>query len=656
MREMVRRVASARRWLTFPAAPSRRFSLGDTLSQARLSQLFDLRILAAILFSILLHVVIMMLFGALPMPEGGGRIVRQLQAFVADAPELDPLPPEQEVELAEPSDEASESALSQSVAAVASIEDVAESLVNEIPTTEMAVDLQLPEPQPLASLELDKVLVTQGTVGSEVSTVEGAVDRITYEIALNLEQSDVLVLWLMDASISLREHRQTVADRLQRVYDEITQLGTVSPDALQSSVVAFGLDAQPLVPPTSDGAAVIEAIRNVPLDESGVENVFSAVVASVNQYKALRTRERRKLIVVVWTDEAGDDLNQLDEAASICRRLAVPVFTVGPSSMFGQREGTTSYRHPEDGQTYQLPVDRGPDTARPERLQLPFWFDGPKYENLRAGVGPYGLVRLALESGGAYLINDQEADRSPFRLASMKRYLPEYIPPAQYLQQVDKNRLRQAVLTAVDTTQRRVLHGTPRLSFAPTANDFQQQLLDGQKSVADDLLTIEQALSAFGPKGMEKEYAQETSPRWRAWYDLTYGRLLAMWVRCNEYNWACAVMKGKGAAFVDKESNRWEFRPDEQLNFGTASERHATEARRLLERCIAENPDTPWAVLAQRELKHPFGFRVDDGYVAPPEPPKMDLRPGVNIPAPPPGLRVEERRMLERPDVKLPKL
>ena len=656
MLEMVRRVACARRVLPSEAALERVGSWGETLSRARLGQWIDWRLMAALFLSIVIHFLVMVFFGALPMPEGGRPIVRQLQAFVADVPELDTLPLEQEVHLADPNDSPSDSVLSQSVAAVSSFDDVVESLVNTIPATELSAELQLSEPEPLASLELDKVLVSHGTVGAEVSTIEGAVDRITHEIALNLEQSNVLVIWLMDASISLREHRQVVASRLQRVYEEIAQLGTVSSDALLSAVVAYGYGVQPLVPPTADGAAVIETIRNVPLDETGVENVFSAVVASVNQYKAQRSRERRKVMVVIWTDESGDDLERLDEAITVCRRLAVPVFTVGPSSMFGQREGTTSYRHPEDGQIYQLPIDRGPDTARPERLRLPFWFDGPKYENLHAGVGPYGLVRLALESGGADLSNEQEADRSPFRLEAMKRYLPEYIPPAQYLQQVEKSRLRQAVLAAVDVTYRRELHGTPRLSFAPTSNDFQQQLLDGQKSVADDLITIQQALAVFGPKGMEAELEKETSPRWRAWYDLTYGRLLAMHVRCNEYNWACAVMKGKGAAFVDQESNRWEFKPDAKLNFGTSSEREAAEARRLLERCLTEHPDTPWGVLAQRELKHPFGFRVEEGYVAPPAAPRMDLRPGVNIQAPPTGIRVEERRMLERSEVKLPKL
>ena len=169
--------------------------------------------------------------------------------------------------------------------------------------------------------------------------------------------------------------------------------------------------------------------------------------------------------------------------------------------------------------------------------------------------------------------------------------------------------------------------------------------------MAYDLLTIERALAAFGAKGMEQEYTQEVSPRWQAWYDLTLGRLLAMQVRCFEFNWACAVMKGKGSDFVDQKSNRWEFVPDEKINFGTASERAATEAVRLLKRAVENNPGTPWAILAQRELEQPLGFRVDEGYVAPP--PEVTI----TVNNPPPGVRVEQPRMIQRKTAaQLPKL
>lgn len=604
--------------------------------------------------SIALHVAVLAVMAQLLMPGYGG-IVHQIEAWLieeepAPPPEIDPL-----VSMADVSDEQRDSALAAQAMAVAPVlADVPELLDVETPTTESLelADLRVPLPEPLEALELDQMVVQRGALGDEILSVEGAVDRITHEIALNLEIGPVLVVWLMDASISLVDERAAVAQRLERVYGELDELGLGGSGALRSAVLAYGRSVDEMVAPGTDGAAILDGILQVPTDESGIENVFSAVTAAVERYKPLRTHEKRKIMVVIWTDESGDDVMRLESTLKLCQRLGVSVYCVGPSSSFGRAEGTQAYRHPDDGQVYQLPVTRGPDTLRPERLMLPYWFSGPQYEMLRAGVGPYALTRLAIETGGIYFMSEPAADRSPFRLDVMRRYLPDYRSPQEYEQALRASRLRTAVLQAVDTTHQRQLKSTPRLTFAPTADNYQQQLQEAQQTAAYNLLTIERALTFFGPKGLEAEFAKESEPRWRAWYDLTYGRLLAMRVRCNEYNWACAVMKGKGADFVNRQSNRWVFAPAVELNFGTAAERDAKEARRLLERCVTDHPGTPWALLAQRELEYPFGFEVTESYEAPPP----NTVAGNNPNIPPTGRRVEQPRRIERPQVNLPKL
>lgn len=633
-------------------------------SSARFAGLLDLlnrlssnrTLLWALLASIVAHCILLVIFGQVQIPAIHTAVMREIEALVETPTDLDELQHvEQPLDIARPDDERSDTVFSAAPTAVAAVVGPTVELTSAIPVTDTDVPtIEVMAPEPIRGVELDKVLVNYGTVGGEIDTIEGAVDRLTREIALNLEQSNVLVIWLMDASISLVDEREQVAERLTRVYQEIEELGSVTEGSLLSTVASYGQNSATLVPPTAEGAKVVEAIRSVPIDESGQENVFSGVIAAVEQYKSLRAREKRKLMIVIWTDESGDDMARLEEAINVCRRLAVPVFTVGPSAMFGREIGTQEYRDPDDGQVYQLPVDRGPDTARPELLNLPYWFNGPQYDDLRAGVGPYALTRLSAETGGAYFINESQADRSRFRLVDLRRYLPAYTSSGEYSKEVKQSKLRQAVLSAVDITHQRELKGTPTLSFAPTGDNFQQQLREAQESVAYDMLTIERALAAFGPKGLEQEYQQETSPRWQAWYDLTLGRLLAMQVRCYEFNWACAVMKGKGSAFVDQKSNRWEFRADEKINFGSASERSAEEALRLLERAVKNNPGTPWALLAERELQQPLGFRVEEGYVAPP--PSISNLPGVNLP-PAPGRRVEQPRMIPRKTAdQLPKL
>lgn len=573
--------------------------------------------------------------------------------------------PEEELELAEPeltmadvSDDPADSPLAAASESVAMT--LADSpLVDAIPepfdvSAPAEIDLPLPD---ISGFDVSDVVVQTGSVGVEVREVEGAIDRLTDEIMGHLEDDRLLVVWLMDASISLAPDRHEVAERLERIYHEIEALGGMRDEALKSAVVAYGQQMREMTPPTTDTATVVKAIRDVPTDSSGIENVFSAVLGCVMQYQRERHAEHRHMLIVVWTDESGNDVDRLENAVQFCRNAAIPVYVVGPSSMFGKQQGTMSYKH-TDGKTYQLPVDRGPDTVREERLHVPYWFDGNQYESMVSGLGPFALTRLAHETGGAYFIKDHAADRTPFDMDAMRHYAPSYDAPEIYVHQAEASPLRRAVLTAVDITNQRKLKGTPRLSFAPNGKTYFNEMREAQETAAYNAAVLQQALAPFGARGLEQACAKEHSRRWRAWYDLTYGRLLAMTVRCYEYNWACAVMKAKGADFVEKKSNRWQFKPDAALHYGSQSQRAAKEATRLLTRCVKENEGTPWALLAQRELKDPFGFRVEEAYVAPPPPPKA--KPGKPAPPPPPPSnerRMEQPRKLAKPaEVQLPKL
>ncbi len=608
-----------------------------------------------VLFSLALHAVVVVVSWRIPLPDMARRALRELTTALIDEQPLPENLPDPILDLADVSEQPAESALAAQPTGLAST-------LSEL--TEIAPTPTQPPAEPLevtaARLDvstapvLDQVLVRSGGLGEQVAAVDGAVDLITHEIANYLAESDLLVVWLMDASISLVDDRQAVADRLQRIYRELGQVETLTPGSLKAAVDQYGADCRQLVPPTVDGDAIIAGIREVTIDETGKENVFSAIVEVAQRYKALRSAEKRKIMIVIWTDESGDDESKLENAIDVCRRLAIPVYTVGPSSMFGQRIGKHPYRDPETGEVHQLPVVRGPDTVRPELLRLPFWFENNPLPELKSGLGPYSLVRLSRESGGNYLINDDPREARPFSGERMRRYRPDYSSAEDYLRSARGSKLREAILNAVEVTWRHDLRGTPELEFAPTADNYQELLQEAQKTAALNLYVLNECLASFGDRGLEPLYEAETSPRWRAWYDLTLGRLLAMRVRCQEYNLVCAEMKAKGTDFVEKQSNRWRFEPAPQLRGGTPVERTAAEAMRLLERCRGENPGTPWGDLAERELAHPLGFALRDYYVPPPPPP-VTLPPG-NDPPEPMGRRQEQLRMLNRQPSKLPNL
>ena len=129
--------------------------------------------------------------------------------------------------------------------------------------------------------------------------------------------------------------------------------------------------------------------------------------------------------------------------------------------------------------------------------------------------------------------------------------------------------------------------------------------------------TVDEALGPITAAAKLRD--RETSRRWQAHFDLVRGRLLAMKVRCYEYNWACARLKKDPPKFKNPKANAWRLVPDTAIQYSEKAVAAARDADRLLHRVIEEHPDTPWALLAQRELKDPFGFKWVETYVPPPQ-------------------------------------
>ncbi len=119
--------------------------------------------------------------------------------------------------------------------------------------------------------------------------------------------------------------------------------------------------------------------------------------------------------------------------------------------------------------------------------------------------------------------------------------------------------------------------------------------------------TVDEALQPINQVAKLRD--REPSRRWQAHYDLIRGRLLAMKVRCYEYNWACARMKKDPQKFTSPKSNAWRLVADTTIRYSDKAAAAAREAEFLLRRVVNDHPATPWALLAQRELKDPLGFK-----------------------------------------------
>jgi len=503
------------------------------------------------------------------------------------------------------------------------------------PPPKVTPDLSTPGLAKIASValptptHLDRNVSIQGSGAEHVGSVEGAVDRVAVEILRKMEGGRTLVVWAFDASGSLVAERERLAKYIDGVYENVLKLDKEEMskgDGLLTAVVAFGKDRKILTPePTSDRQAIASAIAAVPLDTTGFESTFQTVAEIAKKYgRFTKDKLPYRTMIIVVTDEVGDDEENLETAIATANGVKVPVYILGSPALFGRTEGFMDYTDPKTKKTYNnLPVRQGPESVRLEGIRLPFWYNGPQYEFLDAGFGPHALSRLAGATGGIYFVTRMGGNRITFDPDGMREYKPDWLSKEQYLAAVNKNPLRLAVMRASVVTQQ-ALPGQPGLTFpAADGPEFKEAMGRSQEVVARIQYTVDEALGVNMPPSeptilsVAKRRDHEPSRRWQAHYDLIRGRLLAMKTRCIEYNTACAKMKKDMPKFTKPTSNSWRLVPDAEVHLKGKDLADAKEAQVLLERVVKDHPGTPWSLLAKRELKDPFGFRWEEVTVAP---------------------------------------
>jgi uncharacterized protein YegL len=464
----------------------------------------------------------------------------------------------------------------------------------------------------------------RGNGAEHVGNAEGAVDRIADEVLRRLEKGRTLVVWAFDSSLSLQVERERLAKHIETIYTHITQLdekNLAADGGLLTQVVAFGQGRKAVTDaPTADAQTIASAIRSITnLDDTGLEFTFQTVASVVRnwgRYKDVKGNFYRTMVIVV-TDEVGDDEDHLEEAIELAGKAKVPIYVLGSQAIFARSKGKMNYTDPKTGHThYNLEVRQGPESIQPEQIRLPFWYEGNQYDILDSGFGPYALSRLAGATGGIYFVTRLGGTRMGFDPVAMREYKPDWVTRNQYESARQIHPIRNAVIEAALITQQNNLPAMPSLFFPPVDGpEFKQAMEQNQALAARTAYTVDAALEPVN--NVIKVRGREDSRRWQAHFDLIRGRLLAVKVRCYEYNWACAKMKKDAPKFTKPDSNAWRLVPDTEIHYSDKAAAAGKQATDLLKKVVAEHPNTPWALLAQRELKDPLGFKWIEVHVRP---------------------------------------
>ncbi len=457
---------------------------------------------------------------------------------------------------------------------------------------------------------LAPVQTTGGTV--QAGGVEGAIDRISYELMNQLREKKTLVVWLFDVSPSLSKRRAMIAERVENIYNQLNQLNVTSDKALKTAIATFGEKHNFVTPePLDDIDEVVKTVRGIKSEESGKENVFSAVQAVASKWQSFRTKEKRAMTIVIVTDEAGSDAQtQLEAAIVATKRYGMKVFVIGEGAPLGRRQVESQFTL-DSGETVIGVMDRGPESFFQERLRLAFWgVYGGDLDNIPSGFGPYGLTRLCAETNGLYLVSEVD-NRFAIDPIVMRSYPPDYRPIPLLEKDIKSNFAKLAIKEVCEEFE--ITNIPVPTDRFPAENDtvLKQNIAEAQRPLAELDYRLDGILRKL--EAGEKDRAKLQEPRWRAIYDLTMGRVLAMRVRSFGYNMMLADMRSSTKTFEKKESNLWMVRPSKDITSGPIAKKMANKAQEYLKRVIDEHAGTPWAVLAEREYNTPMGWEWKEG-------------------------------------------
>lgn len=551
------------------------------------------------------------------------------------------------------------------------------------------IDVKVPEgniavsetvQQALGLTEAPKTI--RGSTGVGTTGTDGAVDRITYEILLSIEKQPTAVVWIFDSSISMVKRRQEIRDRFDRIYQQLgivqqvkdEREGTPEVAPLLTSVMSFGSDVRVLTKqPTDNLDEIRQAIDSIG-NEGGEEMVFQAIRTAVDRHKSLRQNRgpsapARQVMLIVVTDERGDDLQLADETIKICSFQSMPCYVMGVPAPFGRErtyikfvEFDPKYAQGEDW----AEVDQGPESLFPERVKIGYADNYMEEPVIDSGFGPYALSKLCYETGGIYFTihpnrrlnarverHEVEAFASQmsyfFDPEIMERYRPDYLTESEYMNLAKKKPLRIALINAAQLARVGTL-SRPRMVFIKRDEAlFTRELTEAQLESARLYPKLAQMCEILSEG--EKWRGKETSPRWLASFELSYGTALAAKLRAEIYNAMLAKAK-RGMNFTHPESNTWNLKPSQSVTVDSKLDKEANLARSLLEDAAEKHRGTPWGWLAQRELSHPISWEWVESFtdLNPPARSNNNTTPNNN-----PALPMDDKaRMLTPPAPKRP--
>jgi len=477
--------------------------------------------------------------------------------------------------------------------------------------------------------------IPEGSPGERRAVVDSyktALDRITQEVLWMLETSKVLVIWAFDESESMKDDQQEIRERVERVYAELGLSDKAAGDALLTAVTSYGEQFHVHTPrPTHDLDEIRRAIDRIPIDESGKEHMCQAVGRAIMQFKGFAHKGRRQLALILVSDESGDqqgNLQYLEPVIHEARDARCKIFVLGREAVFGYPYAHFRWEHPQTGRIHWLPVNRGPETAFVEQLQINGF--RRRHDAYASGFGPYEQSRMAHQTGGIFfMLPSPESDlvrdekKREYELDAMRGYHPDLRARHEVLTDRDTSKLRMAIWGIINDLNpyRPEVAQTIELRthFAPDYQQFLEQVAEQKVRASVYLPYLDRAVKLLESDEMRRLRRDEPELRWRANYDLILGQLMAYKVRVYEYlayldHFAKNPKRVPFHKPPDLKLEYWGIRTRREMLTRDVTGEYLEQANELLAQCAKNHSGTPWAARADWERHRGYGVTLKPVY------------------------------------------
>ena len=399
---------------------------------------------------------------------------------------------------------------------------------------------------------------------------------------------DLLIIWLIDASISMKDDQQAIKSRLIDIYNTILA-GQDDEKAVKMSIVRFGKAPQVWLKPTSDIDDAIAAFEAIPRDQTGIENTMQAILYCSENYPGRRGRQR---VIVLVSDERGDDIKLAEKALRSLRENKIPLFVIGREATFSS---TTGYEYYVDDKGKRLRgiTTKGPESVVPEMPSVRWggWGWGGA---IASGFGICEQSRLALYSGGSYYILTQGASvveeealpkKDTYDWELMQFYRPELCSPQEYERRAKNNPIQRTMGEVVKEWNRKYSRVHTGVFVGSTVGDRIARVERGIAQCRTCIKRLEGVTVANAKLGKLK------SRRWTAHCDMALAQFRQAEYYLRQYYYALLDFARQGGSRSDQ---RYTIGSTNKLLGGEQGEAEKQAVISAFKAVSERHPRTPW--------------------------------------------------------------